>query len=108
MNTTPEHHHTPAEHVKTEADGADAYFAEVTIYAGVLLATAEMVKLLHDFFAASEPALRTHFGRFLIACHPDEDTGDPSMEANILLHELTEAADLLHTLASRIDERPTA
>jgi hypothetical protein len=76
------------------------------VYAGVLLATAAVVELLNDYFAASDPALRTQLGRFLIARHPDEDSGDPGMEANILLHELTEAADLLHTLVGRIDDEP--
>jgi hypothetical protein len=108
MNTTPEYHHAPSQHIQTEADGADTYFAEVTVYAGVLLATAEMVELLHDFLAASDPALRTHLGRFLAARHPDDDSGNPSMEANILLHELTEAADLLHTLAGRVAEERAA
>jgi hypothetical protein len=103
MNTTPEHHRAVAEYVQAEAEGADAYFAEVTVYAGVLRASAQMVELLHDFFTASDPALRTHLGRYLIARHPDEDSGDPGMEANILLHELAEAADLLQTLA----EEPT-
>jgi hypothetical protein len=43
--------------------------------------------------------VRTHLGSFLIAYHPEQDTGDPGMEAAILLNELTEAADLLHTFA---------
>ena len=30
---------------------------------------------------------------------PDEDTGDPEMEANLLVHGLSEAASLLHAVA---------
>jgi hypothetical protein len=40
--------------------------------------------------------------------HTDEGTGDPGMEANILVHELTEAADLLHTLAGHIGQESAA
>jgi hypothetical protein len=69
------------------------------VYAGILHATAETLELLHDFFTITDAAVCTHLGRFLIARHPDEDTGDPGMEANLLVQELTEAADLLHALA---------
>jgi len=48
------------------------------------------------------------FTRFLIACHPDEDTGDRGMEATIRLNEVTETADLLHTLASDTGEETPA
>jgi hypothetical protein len=76
----------------------------VTVYAGILLATAQTIDLLHDFFTASDPALRTHLGRFLTNREPDADTGDPGMDANLVLHELTEVADLLRTLAGYRDE----
>lgn len=60
---------------------------------GILHATAATLELLHDFYSHADPAARTHLGRFLIACHPDQDTGDPAMETAVLLNELTEAAD---------------
>ena len=108
MNATPEHHHEQPERVHHETNSADTFFAEVSVYAGVLLATAEMVELLHDYFAASDPALRTDLGRYLIARNPDEDTGDPTMETNILLQGLTETAELLHALVRDVggNDRP--
>jgi hypothetical protein len=52
--------------------------------------------------ARADPVVRTYLGRFLFAHHPDEDTGDPGMEAIILLDELIEAADLLRTLGDTV------
>ncbi len=110
MNATPEYHHDQPEHVHNETDSADTFFAEVSVYVGVLLATAAMVELLHDYFAASDPALRTDLGRYLIARNPDEDTGDPTMEANILLQGLTETAELLYAVVGDVggNDRPSS
>jgi hypothetical protein len=93
--------HAPADHPDADS-GAAAGFVEVLVYAGILHATAETLELLHDFFSDTDPIVRTHLGRFLIDCHSDENAGDPSIEAAILLNELTEAADLLHTLAGDV------
>jgi hypothetical protein len=78
------------------------------VYVGILHATAEALELLYDFFSNAEPTVRIHLGRFLTSCHPDEDTGDPGMEANILLNDLTETADLLHALADDTGEETPA
>jgi hypothetical protein len=75
------------------------YLTEVPVAAGILRATAEILELLGDFFTGTDPTVRTQLGRFVNGREPDEDTGDPVMEAAIILHELTETADLLHTLA---------
>jgi hypothetical protein len=48
--------------------------------------------------------VRARLGRYLIARHNAEDTTDAATEAAILIGELTEAADLLHSLAG--DDRP--
>jgi hypothetical protein len=90
-NAPPDRHHAEP--------GPAAGFAEVLVYAGILHATAETLELLHDFFIDADPVVRIHLGRFLIAYHSEEDTGDPGMEAIILLNELTEAAELLHAFA---------
>jgi hypothetical protein len=75
------------------------HFTEVPVYAGVLCATAAQLQLLAEFFTDAEPGLRTQLGRYLIARYNEEDTTDPVTEAAIVLHELAETADLLHTLA---------
>jgi hypothetical protein len=105
MTTTPSHDDTPHGDPAT-ARPTDGFFTEVPVYPGILDATADTLELLHDFFTDTDPAMRTRLGRFLVARQPDEDAGDPSMEAHLLLHELTEAADLLHTLAGRVGEGP--
>lgn len=100
------HRHGPAEHA--EAAGADAYFTEVPVHAGVLLATTATLELLHGFFATEDPALRGRLGRYRTARYPDDDTGGRTMQANLLLHELAEAADLLRSLATgSAGEAPT-
>jgi hypothetical protein len=73
-------------------------FTEVPVTAGVLHATADLLELLGEFLTGVDPAVRLQLGRFLAARAPDEDP-DPVMEAAIVTRELTEAADLLHTLA---------
>jgi hypothetical protein len=69
------------------------------VHAGILHATADTLELIHDFFDDTDPAVRTDLGRFLITRHLEDDIGDPTMEANLLLHELIEAAEQLHMLA---------
>jgi hypothetical protein len=71
----------------------------VPVFAGILYATAAALELLHDFFTDTDPAIRTQLGRFLVARQSDDDTSDPVLEATILVQDLAEAADLLHTLA---------
>ncbi len=71
-------------------------FTEVPVAAGVLHATADLLELLGEFITDTDPAVRLQLGRFLAARQPDLD---PVMEATLVAHELTEAADLLHTLA---------
>jgi hypothetical protein len=78
-------------------------FTEVPVAAGVLHATADLLDLLGEFLAGADTEVRTQLGRFLAARAPDDDP-DPGMQAAIVLHELTEAADLLRTLAG--DEPP--
>jgi hypothetical protein len=92
---------------RDQAGPARGYFTEVPVYAGVLHATAETLELLHEFFTNTDPAVRTSLGRFLIAHQPDDDTGDPGIQATILVNELTEVADLLRTIAGdNRDEAP--
>jgi hypothetical protein len=98
MSPAPSQDNAPPDRRHAESGPADG-FAKVLVYAGILHATAVTLELLHDFFIDADPVVRIHLGRFLIACDPQEDTGDPGMEAIILLNELTEAAVLLHTLA---------
>jgi hypothetical protein len=74
-------------------------FTEVPVYAGILRANADLLDLFQEFFTDAEPAVRAQLGRYLIARCNAEDTTDPATEAAILIGELTEAADLLHTLA---------
>jgi hypothetical protein len=74
-------------------------FTEVPVAAGILRAIAQTLELLGAFFTNTDPAVRTQLGRFVISSQPDEDTTDPGVEAAIVLHELTEAADLLRALA---------
>jgi hypothetical protein len=101
MSPTPPPDNAQPDHHETKPRPDAGYFTEVLVYAGVLHAAAETLELLHDFFTSADQTVRLHLGRFLTSCHLDEDTADPATEANILLSELTEAADLLHTLASR-------
>ena len=78
-------------------------FIEVTVYAGVLRATAELVELLHEFFTSTDSSVRALLGQFIT--HRQPDLAEPAIAAAITLHELTEAADLLHALAGhRIED----
>jgi hypothetical protein len=80
-------------------------FTKVPVAAGVLHATADLLELLDEFCA--DTGVRAQLGRFLVARAPDTDP-DPSMEAAIVARELTEAADLLHTLAGDTDDEPAS
>jgi hypothetical protein len=81
------------------------HFTEVPVEAGILRAAADLLDLFQDFFTDADPAVRARLGRYLIARHNEEDTTDAGTEAAILIGQLTEAADLLHTLAGDPDER---
>jgi hypothetical protein len=89
----------PPDQPPAASGAATDYFTQVAVHAGILHATAETLELIHDFFNHADPVLCVHLGRFLIARRPDDDIGDPTMEAIILLNELSEAADLLQALA---------
>jgi hypothetical protein len=75
------------------------HFTEVPVHAGILRANADLLDLFQEFFTDAEPVVRTQLGRYLIARHNAEETTDAATEAAILIGELTEAADLLHSLA---------
>jgi hypothetical protein len=81
--------------------GNTGNFTPVPIYAGVLRATAELLELVEEFFTTTDSA-RAQLGRFLAARHHDDDP-DPAMEATLVLHELAEAASLLHSLGGDAD-----
>lgn len=76
---------------------ATGHLTEVVVYAGIPHAAAELVELLHEFFTSTDADARTQLGQFIADRRPD--TGDPATAAAITLHELTETADVLHTLA---------
>jgi|tagenome__1003787_1003787.scaffolds.fasta_scaffold20814783_2 hypothetical protein len=82
------------------------HFTEVPVYAGILRANAELLDLFQEFFTDAEPAVRDQLGRYLIARCNAEDTTDAATEAAILIGELTEAADLLHSLADHSGNNP--
>ncbi len=69
---------------------------EVTVYAVILHDTAEFLELLHGFLTDAQPVVRTQLGHFLTERQPGTDA---AIETAITLHELTEVADLLHTIA---------
>lgn len=77
---------------------ATSHFTEVAVYTGILRATAELLELLGEFFSGADSAVRTQLGQFIASRQPD--LGLPAIATAITLHELTEAADLLHTLAN--------
>jgi hypothetical protein len=81
---------------------ASRTFAEVTVHAGVLAATADLIELLHDFLDAAGPDLRADLGRFL-GNRAAEPGADPAIDAAILVHQLTEATDLLRALTGTHD-----
>jgi len=73
--------------------------AEVSVYVGVVRATADLLILLHTFLDAASTAVRTEFGQFLIG--QDDDLGDdPAIAAALTTHELIESGELLHAIAS--------
>ena len=79
--------------------GTDHHFVEVPVHAAILRATADLLELLGDFFAETDPMIRTRLGCYLIDRYGEEDTTDSVTEAIVMLAELGEAAELLHTLA---------
>jgi hypothetical protein len=83
---------------------ADDYFTEVSVYAGVLRCTAEQLEWLGEFFAVTDPVVRTHLGSYLMTRSSDEDTSDLATEAALTLADLTEAADLLRALAGDLTQ----
>lgn len=77
----------------------DYHLAEVPVYTAVLRATADLLELLGDFFAETDPVIRTRLGCYLIDRYGEENTTDSVTETIVLLDELSEAAELLHALA---------
>lgn len=69
---------------------------EVTVAAGVLQTTAQLLAQLAEFFDM-HPAARAQLGYFLAA--RDEHTSDAAIEGIVTVGELTEAAELLDALA---------
>jgi hypothetical protein len=98
---TPYVHHTSAhvseKHVTDPA--TDDALVEVPVHAGVLRATADLLDLINDFFTGADPVTRTRLGRYLVDRSGHQDTTDSTTEAVVMLVELGEAAELLHTLA---------
>ncbi|GAA2470997.1 hypothetical protein [Winogradskya humida] len=86
---------------------ADA-LTEVPVNAAVLDATADLLDLLNDFFTSTDFATRSRLGCFLVGRYGPENTTDSVTEAAVLLEQLGEAAELLHSLAdhSGADDRP--
>lgn len=77
----------------------DDALVEVPVHAAVLRATADLLDLLNDFFTGADPATRTQLGRYLVDRHGQDNTTDSTTEAVVMLAELAEAAELLHTLS---------
>lgn len=72
-------------------------FTEVAVTAGTLQTTARLLEQLAEFFDM-HPAARVALGHFLAA--RDEHAGDAAIEGIVTVGELTEAAELLHCLAT--------
>ena len=72
-------------------------FTEVRVAAGTLQTTARLLEQLAEFFDM-HPAARIALGHFLAA--RDEHAGAAAIEGIVTLGELTEAAELLHCLAT--------
>jgi hypothetical protein len=70
--------------------------AGVPVAAVVLRATADLLDLLGEFFTR-RPGHPQQAGPVHRQPRPDHDY-DPTIEANLTLHEVAETADLLHTL----------
>jgi hypothetical protein len=100
-------HHTPAsrqrEGIVTDPATDDA-LVEVPVHAAVLRATADLLDLLNNFFTGADPVTRTRLGCYLVDRSGDQNTTDSTIEAAVMLVELSEAAELLHTLAG--NDRP--
>ena len=79
--------------------GTDHHLVEVPVHAAILRATADLLELLGDFFAETDPVIRTRLGCYLIDRYGEENTTDSLTEAIVMLGELGEAAELLHALA---------
>lgn len=69
--------------------------AEVTVAAGILQTTAQLLTQLAEFFDL-HPAARTQLGYFLAA--RDEHARDAATEGIVTVGQLTEAAELLGAL----------
>lgn len=72
-------------------------FTKVTVPAGTLQTTARLLEQLAEFFDM-HPAARVALGHFLAA--RDEHAADAATEGIVTVSELTEAAELLHCLAT--------
>jgi hypothetical protein len=75
-------------------------FTEVPVHAGILHATADLLDVLGDFLTHAAATTRAQLGSYLIDHHDTDTTTDPATAAAIMLADLDEAADLLHTLAN--------
>jgi hypothetical protein len=72
---------------------------EVPVQAAVLRATAHLLELLGGFFATTDPAIQLSLGSYLIDRHSALAGTDSITEAVIMLNDLSDAAQLLKTLA---------
>jgi hypothetical protein len=72
-------------------------FTKVTVDAGTLQTTARLLEQLAEFFDM-HPAAQVQLGHFLAA--RNEHAGDAAIEGTVTVGELTEAAGLLHCLAT--------
>ena len=79
--------------------GSDHILTEVPVAAGTLDSTADLLDILHDFLASAGPAIHREFGACLLGNRDIAGTKDPTLATAIMLANLDEAADLLHTLA---------
>jgi hypothetical protein len=86
--------------------GTDDLLVEVPVHAAILRATANLLELLNDFFTGTDPATRTRLGSYLVNRRNEENAADAATQTTILLQELDEAAQLLHTLAGDDNARP--
>jgi hypothetical protein len=89
--------------IRTNTNPAGDPLAEVAVAAGVLQATADLLAHLAEFFDNHEQA-RWQLGLFHATNHlkdfEQDGIGDPRIEGALTVHQLTEAAELLHDLAA--------
>lgn len=98
------HHHEPSaqllhrkEKENTMTTTTTGPLTEVPVAAGVLQATAQLLAQLAEFFDM-HPAARTQLGHFLAARDPH--AADAAIEGTATVGELSQAAELLHCLAT--------